>query len=75
MLDSLPLSPAGSPADAATAAASAHAPGLSWQHLGAGLGAWVGDMLHFIVWQRDIRRAAAELGALDVRMVPEDRLY
>jgi hypothetical protein len=32
-------------------------------------------MLHFIVWQRDIRRAAAELGALDVRMVPEGRLY
>jgi hypothetical protein len=65
MLDSLPLSPAGSSADAATAA-SAHAPGLSWQHRGGGLRAWIVDMLHFIVWQRDIRRAAAELDALDV---------
>lgn len=75
MLDSLPLSPAGSPADAATAAASAHAPGLSWQHLGAGLRAWVGDMLHFIVWQRDIRRATVELDALDARMLRDIGLY
>jgi hypothetical protein len=69
MLDSLhsvPLSPAGSSADAATAAASARAPGPSWQHRGGGLRAWIVDMLRFIVWQRDIRRAAAELDALDV---------
>jgi hypothetical protein len=30
------------------------------------LRAWIVDMLRFIVWQRDIRRAAAELDALDV---------
>ena len=74
MLDSLPLSLAGSFADAAAGpatgtatAASAHAPEPSRQHRG-GLRAWIGDMLHFVVWQRDIPRAVAELKALDDRI-------
>jgi hypothetical protein len=74
-MDSLPLSLAGSfsempgapPAAAATAAASTRAPEPSGQHRG-GLRAWLGDMLHFVVWQRDILGAVAELKALDDRM-------
>jgi hypothetical protein len=75
MLDSLPLSPAGSSAGAATATAeSTHAPRPSRQHQG-GLRAWIGDMLRFIVWQRDIPRATAELEALDARMLRDIGMY
>jgi hypothetical protein len=75
MLDSMPLSPAESSADAGTATAeSTHAPEPSRQHRG-GLRAWIGDMLHFIVWQRDIPRATAEFEALDARMLRDIGLY
>lgn len=75
MLDSMPLSPAESSADVGTATAeSTHAPRSSRQHRG-GLRAWFGDMLRFIVWQRDIRRATVELDALDARMLRDIGLY
>jgi uncharacterized protein YjiS (DUF1127 family) len=75
MLDNVPSSLAGSATSASKAtAAAAIAPAPFRDDLG-GLRAWIGDMLRFLVRQRDIRRAAAEIEAYDDRMLRDIGLH
>ena len=64
MLDNMPFSLAGAPEGGVAATAFAPRPAPPYR---AALRAWVGDMVHFIVRQRDIRVAVAALEASDER--------